>query len=55
MRGVPWLVWPVPPTTNHSHVVVGDGHRVRRVPTAKTRAFREEAGWLARQWAAETG
>ena len=50
-----WLVLPVPPPTNHSHVIVEDGHRVRRVPTAKTRAFREEAGWLARQWAAETG
>ena len=45
------LILPLPPSVNHSHRQVVNGHRVMRVPTVSTKEFMTESGWRAVQWA----
>lgn len=45
------LVLPLPPSQNHSHVQINRGGRLMRIPSARAKAFAEEAAWTAAAWA----
>ena len=46
------LILPVPPSVNHSHRNVS---MYRRIKTEEAKQFIHDAGWLAKEWAKQTG
>lgn len=55
------LILPIPPSDNHSHDLITrpsrhpDKLQLLRVPSSRTKAYYQEAGWLAKTWMLETG